>query len=86
MPHASSLRAIGQTLETAHIEAFALDKKNNSYVVRSESLTPTRQWILMRKKIQFIAPNVRKAGSKPSSQTSSRTLRVPVNDPTGYGY
>jgi hypothetical protein len=48
MPHARSLRAIGQSLETAHIEAFALDKRNDAHAVRSESLTPTRQWILMR--------------------------------------
>ena len=48
MPHAKSLRAIGQSLETAHIEAFVLDKKNQSYVVRSATLTPTRQWILLR--------------------------------------
>ena len=51
MPHAKSLRAIGQSLETAHIEAFVLDKKNHSYVVRSETLTPTRQWILLRHSI-----------------------------------
>src|ERR671919_2735816 len=55
MPHARSLRTIGQSLETAHIEAFALDKKNNSYVVRSESLTPTRQWILTRNSIMETA-------------------------------
>ena len=51
MPHARSLRPIGQSLETAHIEAFTLDKKNNSYVMRSESLTPTRQWIVARNSI-----------------------------------
>jgi hypothetical protein len=48
MPHARSLRAIGQSLETAHIEDFVLDKKNGTHVVRSTFLTPTRQWILMR--------------------------------------
>jgi hypothetical protein len=48
MPHAKFLRAIGQSLETAHIEDFVLDKKNDTHVVRSTFLTPTRQWILMR--------------------------------------
>ena len=51
MPHARPLRAIGQSLETAHIEPFALNNKNNSYVMRSESLTPTRQWIVMRNEL-----------------------------------
>src|SRR5919106_6557190 len=55
MPHARSLRTIGQSLEAVHIEAFALDKKTNSYVVRSESLTPTRQWILTRNSIMETA-------------------------------
>jgi hypothetical protein len=48
MPHARSLRAIGQSLETAHIEDFVLEKKHDAHVVRSTFLTPTRQWILMR--------------------------------------
>ena len=54
MPHSSSLRAIGQSLETFHVEAFALDKKNDSHVVRSESLTPTRQWILRNSLVETV--------------------------------
>jgi len=46
MPYAESLRAIGQSLETVHVESFRLAKEGDSYVVRSESLTPTRLWIL----------------------------------------
>jgi hypothetical protein len=46
MPYAESLRAIGQSLEMVHIEIFRLEKEGDSYVVRSESLTPTRLWIL----------------------------------------
>jgi len=46
MPYAESLRAIGQSLEMVHVESFRLEKENDSYVVRSESLTPNRLWIL----------------------------------------
>ena len=46
MIYAKSLRAIGQSLEIVHVEAFDLDKKGDAYVVRSESLTPTALWIL----------------------------------------
>jgi hypothetical protein len=46
MPYAQSLRAIGQSLEMVHVESFRLEKEGDSYVVRSESLTPNRLWIL----------------------------------------
>jgi hypothetical protein len=46
MRYAESLRAIGQSLEMVHVESFRLEKENDSYVVRSESLTPNRLWIL----------------------------------------
>jgi hypothetical protein len=44
--HSKSLRAIGQSLEIAHIKAFELKKEGDVYLVRSDALTPTRQWIL----------------------------------------
>ena len=46
MLHSSSLRAIGQSLEMLRVQAFGLEKEGDSYIVRSESLTATRQWIL----------------------------------------
>jgi hypothetical protein len=46
MPYAESLRAIGQSLEMLRVEAFRLEKEGDSYIVRSQFLTPTRQWIL----------------------------------------
>jgi hypothetical protein len=46
MLHSNSLRAIGQSLEMLRVQAFGLEKEGDSYIVRSESLTPTRQWIL----------------------------------------
>jgi hypothetical protein len=46
MLHSNSLRAIGQSLEMLRVHAFRLEKEGDSYIVRSESLTPARQWIL----------------------------------------
>lgn len=46
MPHANSLRAIGQSLEMLRLRAFRLEKKGDSYIVRSESLTATHEWML----------------------------------------
>ncbi len=38
MPHAKSLRAIGQSLESIGVVGFVMDKDGRNYVVRSESL------------------------------------------------
>jgi hypothetical protein len=38
MPHAKSLRAIGQSLESIGIVAFIMEKNGRNYVVRSNSL------------------------------------------------
>ena len=46
MLHSKSLRAIGQSLDMLRIQAFRLEKEGDSYIVRSDSLTATRQWIL----------------------------------------
>jgi hypothetical protein len=46
MPYAKSLRAIGQSLEMLRVQSFRLEKIGNSYLVRSHSLTATRQWVL----------------------------------------
>jgi len=44
--HARWLRVIGQTLETAGIEAFEIDKRGEMYVVSSQSVTSNGAWIL----------------------------------------
>jgi hypothetical protein len=44
--HAKSLRVIGQSLEMLRLRAFRLEKKGDFYIVRSESLTATHEWIL----------------------------------------
>ena len=46
MAHAKSLRVIGQSLESARVIAFELKKDAQDYLVESESLTPTGEWIL----------------------------------------
>ena len=46
MVHAKSLRVIGQSLEMLRLPAFKLEKKGDCYMVRSESLTSTHEWIL----------------------------------------
>ncbi len=46
MLHAKSLRVIGQSLEMLRLRVFRLEKKGDCYIVRSESLTATHEWIL----------------------------------------
>jgi hypothetical protein len=65
--YAKSLRAIGQSLEIVHVEAFELDKKGDSYVVRSNSLTPTALWILRNSVIE-------KIGDAPGSNPKNTPL------------
>lgn len=46
MTYANSLRVIGQLLEVVRVAAFELEKNGQYYVVRSDSLTRTGEWIL----------------------------------------
>ena len=46
MAHSVSLRAIGQSLEIAKVAAFDLERDGQDYVLRSDSLTKTGEWIL----------------------------------------
>jgi len=48
MSHAKSLRVIGQSLENAKLPAFELDTDGIDYIVRSDSLTRTSEWILQQ--------------------------------------
>jgi len=43
MPHAKSLRAIGQSLESLGVVAFIMEKNGRNYVVRSDSLPDVAQ-------------------------------------------
>jgi len=48
MSHAKSLRVIGQFLDIASVPSFELEKESHAqdYLVRSDSLTKTPEWIL----------------------------------------
>jgi hypothetical protein len=46
MVHSKSLRVIGQSLEAAKIPTFELEADGPNYVVKSELLTATREWVL----------------------------------------
>ena len=46
MTYAKSLRVIGQSLEVARVTTFELEKDGQDYLVRSDSLTQTGEWIL----------------------------------------
>jgi len=63
MPYAKSLRAIGQSLEKLRVQAFRLEREGDSYLVRSQSLRGTRQWILKNS----LAETVADAGTDPES-------------------
>ena len=43
---ADSLRAIGKSLEMLRLRTFELEKIGDFYIIRSESLTETHEWIL----------------------------------------
>jgi hypothetical protein len=40
MPHAKSLRAIGQSLEALGVVAFVMQKDGRNYIIRADSLAP----------------------------------------------
>jgi len=46
MAYAKSLRVIGQMLEVARVTIFDLEKDGQDYLIRSDSLTQTGEWIL----------------------------------------
>jgi hypothetical protein len=46
MAYAQSLRVIGQSLDAARLVNFELENDGKSYLMRSDSLTQTSEWIL----------------------------------------
>jgi hypothetical protein len=70
MPYAKSLRAIGQSLEMLRVQTFWLEKEGDSYLVWSQSLTGTRQWILKNN----LAENVS------DSETDQETIQLTRGD------
>lgn len=46
MAHSRSLRVLGQSLEVTKVAAFELEKDGQYYVLRTDSLSQTDEWIL----------------------------------------
>ena len=46
MTNAQSLRVIGQSLQAARVTTFELEKKGSEYLVRTNFLSPSAEWIL----------------------------------------
>jgi hypothetical protein len=67
MPHGPSLRVIGQSLEVAKVPIFELDRQDDDYVVSSNSLTQTGEWILRH----ALSPHKVVDESQPSSVNRS---------------
>jgi hypothetical protein len=65
MPYSKSLRAIGQSLEFLHIDAFVIEKRGQNFIVRSESLPPhpeaTLKKTLVDKVWDFSGPDRQRA-------------------------
>lgn len=75
MTYSLSLRAIGQSLEILKLVAFDLDKDGDDYVLNSDSLTKTGEWIL--RNTLSVAEIIGGDGDPPAS---SRTLRFSPPD------
>jgi hypothetical protein len=46
MSHAKSLRVIGQALEVAKVFVFNLENDGRNYMVQSDSMSRTAEWML----------------------------------------
>jgi hypothetical protein len=62
MAHGKSLRVIGQSLETARIEEFELEKDGHDYLVKGSGLSAAGEWILRN----ATSENFLTAGRRPS--------------------
>lgn len=73
MPHSKTLRAIGQSLEVLRVEVFELEKKGDTYIVRSESLSPTSQPMFRKSLVEKVwdSPDV----NPRNANSSHRWLR-----------
>ena len=72
MSYAKSLRVIGQSLEVAKLSAFELEMDGSNYVVTSDSLTQTGEWILRH-------------ALSPNDISAESTRQSPVSRPVRFG-
>jgi hypothetical protein len=70
MTHAQSLRVIGQSLQLARVTTFELEKNGPAYLVRSDSLSPSGEWVLRH---AISESDFTKQSANPS--TANRPLR-----------
>ena len=75
MTHAKSLRVIGQSLEVAKLPAFELDMDGGNYVVRSDFLTKTGEWILRHE----LSPTDSSDQNDPRSTVNQSVRFTPVD-------
>ena len=66
MPHAKFLRALGQCLETLHVDSFQVEKSGDTYNVRGDELTPEVRSKLRRGMVSRMWASLESAG--PQSQ------------------
>jgi hypothetical protein len=75
MTHAKSLRVIGQCLEVARLAEFELETDGENYIVESDFLTKTGEWILRH----ALRPD-ELSGESPSPSAIDRVVRfTPVD-------
>jgi hypothetical protein len=65
MSHAKSLRVIGQKLDLAKISLFDLEHDGENYIVTSDSMARTAEWILRYATSEDFAPFRRGATKTP---------------------
>ena len=84
MVHSKSLRAIGQSLETAKIPSFELVADGQNYVVKSELLTGTGEWVLRHalSRNDFSEQTARQSTVKRSVRFTPGNISR-LEDPTG---
>ena len=58
MPHAKSLRAIGQSLESLGVVAFVMEKDGRNYVVRSDPLPDIAELDTLKSLSEKVFPKV----------------------------
>jgi hypothetical protein len=63
MSHAKSLRVIGQKLDLAKVSLFEVKHDGENYIVTSDSMARTAEWILRYASSEDFAP-FRRAGTK----------------------
>ena len=65
MSHAKNLRVIGQRLDLVKISLFEVEHDGENYLVSSDAMARTAEWILRYATTEDFAPSQRAAGKTP---------------------